>query len=764
MKQLLIIATLFLVTLKNVAQQFNASWITPDTSSNTKPNSWYCYRKTTELNKIDGSIIAKIATDTKYWLWINGKLIVYEGGLKRGPNPQDTYYDEVDIAQHLKKGKNSIALLVWFWGGKGFSHHNSGRSGLLFDCDAKNISLTSDESWKAITYQAYIPSTAPVPNFRLSEPSISYDANKEINNWMGENFDDSKWPSALVLGRPPLSPWNKLVKRNIPLFIFKEFQNYTSTKWKGDTLICTLPYNGQFSPYLKIAAKGDENIFICSDTYYLGTYPGDTLNTISSEYITKKGIQEYESLGWLSGHEIRYVIPKTVRVKSVQFRETGYASALAGAFESSDTFLNKLYTKAQRTLYVNMRDNYMDCPDRERAQWAGDAATEVGQTYYALDRNSDQLSRKLFFDLVNWQREDSTIYNPVPETNWKSELPVHSLMPMSESWRYFLFTKDTATLKLVYPALKKYLALWIIQNNGQLIYRKGGWDWGDWGDNKDFILIQHGWYLIATQTALKIAQLFQQNEDADYFLKRIELLKNFLNSTDCWNGQVYRHKDYMGETDDRANALMVLSGVADSTKYPLLTHLFTRSMYASPWMEQFVLQSLIKMKQPGMALSRMKLRYKDMVENRLTTLWEIWDHKDGEVHGNSGYNHGWSGGPLILLASYFAGINPNPAVENSWVIQPDLAGLKSIKIIVPVKQGLLKLDHAMNESSLSLKVDLPEAVMASIAVPKAIYRINQLLCNGVNAKELRSVQFIKEDQKYYWFQCETGVYNFKASW
>lgn len=49
------------------------------------------------LTSAPASAIAQIAADSKYWLWINGKLAVFEGGLKRGPNRTDTYYDEIDL-------------------------------------------------------------------------------------------------------------------------------------------------------------------------------------------------------------------------------------------------------------------------------------------------------------------------------------------------------------------------------------------------------------------------------------------------------------------------------------------------------------------------------------------------------------------------------------------------------------------------------------------------------------------------------------------
>ena len=79
-------------------------------------NSWTNFRKDIELETVPVKAFAKIACDSKYWLWINGEMAVFEGQLKRGPNPNDTYYDEVDIAPFLKTGKNSIAVLVWYFG------------------------------------------------------------------------------------------------------------------------------------------------------------------------------------------------------------------------------------------------------------------------------------------------------------------------------------------------------------------------------------------------------------------------------------------------------------------------------------------------------------------------------------------------------------------------------------------------------------------------------------------------------------------------
>ena len=70
----------------------------------SETNSWLAFKKKVTVAEVPEVMTARIAADSKYWLWINDSLVVFEGGLKRGPAPGDTYYDEVDIAPFLRKG------------------------------------------------------------------------------------------------------------------------------------------------------------------------------------------------------------------------------------------------------------------------------------------------------------------------------------------------------------------------------------------------------------------------------------------------------------------------------------------------------------------------------------------------------------------------------------------------------------------------------------------------------------------------------------
>ena len=93
---------------------WKAKWIW-DKENLTQKNVWMCFSKKVSLDKVPEKLIADISADSKYWLYINGETVVFEGSVKRGPDENSGYYDSIDIAPFLKEGENSICALVWFW-------------------------------------------------------------------------------------------------------------------------------------------------------------------------------------------------------------------------------------------------------------------------------------------------------------------------------------------------------------------------------------------------------------------------------------------------------------------------------------------------------------------------------------------------------------------------------------------------------------------------------------------------------------------------
>jgi hypothetical protein len=228
-----------------------------------------------------------------------------------------------------------VAILLWYFGKDGFSHHSSGKAALLFDCQAPGFKLLSDKDWKASVDGAYQTCGSPFPNFRLSESSILYDANAGHENWQLPNYDSGWLEPAVVLGKAGIAPWNSLVPRPIPFwkdYGLKEYvklavhHNYIKHQ---DTIIGYLPYDAQVTPSLEFEAQAGKHIVIFTDNYLI--YHGGATN-LRAEYITKQGYQNYESLGWMNGHKVYYIIPGGVKVRSLKLRETGYNAEFRGSF------------------------------------------------------------------------------------------------------------------------------------------------------------------------------------------------------------------------------------------------------------------------------------------------------------------------------------------------------------------------------------------------------------------------------------------------
>lgn len=690
-----------------------SKWIGSEQCQST-PNTWLCFRKTVHLPGVPGEMIANIAVDSKYWLWINGKMVVFEGGLKRGPAPGATYYDQVDIAPYLEKGENTIALLVWHFGKNGFSHVNSGTAALLFCAQGANLSIVSDKSWQCSVYRAYQNTEAPFPNYRLSESNIRFDARKELAGWNMPDFS-GKLGASIEIVAPNEMPFGKLVARPIPMWKNGGLTDYLEVvkNEKGDTIRCRLPYNCQITPYLHVKAPAGLVVGMLTDNY-----TGGSANNVRAEYITREGEQEYESFGWMNGHEVLYVVPAGVEVLGVKYRETGYNADMKGSFACDDDFYNELWKRSARTLYITMRDNYMDCPDRERAQWWGDEVNELGEAFYVLDPRGWQLAAKGIYELMNWQRPEGVIASPVPSLNWCKELPLQMLA--SVGWYGFytqaFYSDDYSFVPHIYDGLKKYLhEVWQVDGQGMPVVRQGDWSWGDWGTDVDMEVLTTCWYYLALKAekefALHLRKLYDANQIGE-MMKRISAVFD----ARYWNGKAYRSKLHNGETDDRAQAMAVVSGLAPVGRYKALLKVFKKEYHASPYMEKYVMEALFMMGEPEFALKRMRDRYAKMMSYPYTTLFEGWGI-GAEGFGGGTINHAWSGGPLTILSQKLCGIEPLAPGFKQFRVAPQLGSLNKASAVVPTLYGDIRVDIRQQDHKLGIQVVVPQGTTAVVALP-----------------------------------------------
>ncbi len=719
-----------------------------DSSDGSEENVWMCFRKSFDLSETPDSLEAFISADSKYRLYINGETVVFEGGVKRGPTADDSYYDRVEIAPFLKSGKNTIAALVWYWGkDKSFSCTDSGKAGFLFEAG----DIISDKSWKVCRNTAFLNNSIDSkPNYRLPEYNVNYDATKEIGNWFSPGFDDSAWESATESGKGGCAPWGRLYHSGIPLFKdygLKDYEN--SNDYVGKTLklrkaiTLDIPYNAQCTPYFKIEAKAGKKIRIFTENTWLGS--------VSSTYITKDGEQEFESPGWFNGEHITYVIPSGVKIIALKYRETGYNTKFSGLFECSDEKLNALWQKSLRTLYVTMRDNFMDCPDRERAQWWGDVTIEMAMSMYALDACSYLLYQKGVFSMLGHIDKDTNVMQTVvPAKDAYYELPAQQLAGICGFWAYYIYTGDEDFLNLVYDASLNYIKLWTIEKNHLVSHRTGSWDWMDWGNHADVTVIENAWYYGALSSISKMAEALGKN--GDYIAKRMVEIKTGFES--LWTGKGYKSGSVISP-DDRANALAVISGLASEDKYDAITSVLTKAENSSPYMEYYVLEALCQMSKYSEARQRMLKRYSGMINEDYSTLWEKWTKLGGTM------NHAWSGGPLVIMSKYFAGIRPTKAGYSEYMIKPEITESGTVRCVVPTVKGYISVTETKTAQAFRLNAEIPKDATALIYLPYSDGQTVMLdgktvYCNDAFS-DTDGIKFIKNDNGYIVFSASFPV-------
>lgn len=685
-----------------------------DASDGSEENVWMCFRKTVELTEAPKDLTAYISADSKYWLYINGETAVFEGGVKRGPTPDGSYYDTVPLGEYLKPGKNVIAALVWYWGkDKSFSYADSGRGGFLLQAGE----IVTDGSWKVCRHRAYRNgSGGRKPNYRLPEFNIDYDARQEPGDWLSPGFDDSGWENASECGAGGCAPWGTLYPRGIPLlkdYGRKDYGNageFTGRRFsRKKRITLRLPYNAQCTPYLKIDAPAGKTVRIRTENTGIGA--------VRDTYITKEGVQEFEALGWFNGQRVIYEIPSGVTVLALQYRETGYDTAFSGSFACDNRDLNTLWQKSLRTLYVTMRDNFMDCPDRERAQWWGDVTSEMIMSLYSLDPNAYLLYQKgVACMLGHVDPATDVLQTVVPISGEFFELPVQQLAGIGGFWTYYLYTGDRDFLASVYDAAVKYVDLWKIGANDLVEHREGSWDWMDWGRHADTAAMENAWYYYALSCLRNMAEAL--GKDGGGFTAKMEKIREGYAS--LWTEKGYRSK--RGAPDDRANALAVIAGLAAPEQYGVLTEVLTKTRHASPYMEYYVLEALCRMGRYEAAKERMLGRYGPMIRADYSTLWEFWNQYFGTR------NHAWSGGPLVIMSKYFAGIRPTAPGWEEFVIAPQTDVCGTLSCAVPTVKGYIRLNASRTDGGTALETSLPGGTTAYIRIPCG--EGQTVTCNG----------------------------------
>lgn len=717
---------------------WTANWIWTE---NCAEDSYVAFRKTFTLEQAVPTATAFISAADKYVLWVNGELVVLDGSLKRGPTPYDSYYDTVELT-NLKQGENTIALLVAFNGRSGDGSivpvlvdeegDEYTQAGLIFELDAGGTTICSDSSWKAARHTGYknrVTAGADYPGYSqssmLAERNVYFDARDDLGDFMAEGYNDSEWEDATPVSKAGDLPFGDLYSAMIQPIRFQDivdFSNsadYVGTPLTQDTtLVLNLPGNIQFTPYFELEAPAGKKL-----TFYTDTYTDkQELPNFKDTYVTAEGTQRYENYPWRSGSKLIIEAEAGVTFTRLGYRASGFNGEQVGSFTSSDPGLDQLWQESLNTLAICMRDTYMDCPERERGPYMGDASNEIDAALYSYDQGGLDLTKKAILACVAWTRTDGAIPSRAPSVK-PQEIPNQSLIFMTSVYHYWLHSGDRETAEAYCNAFLNYLRL-VEMENGLPVYRDGSWTWDDWGDRIDTQLLQTGIYYYALNVTKSLADDLGITEGTEFLAERMDSMR------ENWRAVYYTEEGFKSPdskyVDDRANAMLALSGLAGEKDWPLITDVIMSTYQASPFIEKYVLEALCVMGRIDLALQRMRDRYAPMLNDEYDTLWETFDGETGTV------NHGWTAAPLYILSKYAAGIRPTQAGFEAYEIAPGNE-LDSFHCTVWTPKGKItaELETAAAEKTLTVTaidaagtIIVPEGMGTDFIVSGGDYEID----------------------------------------
>ena len=70
-----LLAFIIMIPTLGQAEEWKGQYLTLE-HHQSRPNTWMLWRKKANVEKVPASVKAKIATDSKYWLYINEQLVI----------------------------------------------------------------------------------------------------------------------------------------------------------------------------------------------------------------------------------------------------------------------------------------------------------------------------------------------------------------------------------------------------------------------------------------------------------------------------------------------------------------------------------------------------------------------------------------------------------------------------------------------------------------------------------------------------------------
>lgn len=657
-----------------------SKWIWSDKSL-SKPEFVIFYKKL-NFEKRPKNLTARIACSTRYFFNISqskkNKFVVRNGGMT---SSVADYYDEIEVTKYFKKGENAMVFICESTPIEGGGALNNSPSFIFEIVSGDEVIAFSDKDCHC--YRVENITAGDKEKFTFADSFYTYDATTEhpIAGMFSTAFASNIFTEALEKGDYDEEKL-PLVKRVIPMFGFslKPVKAKPVKTVTTDKFIYTVKFDSHkrvYPIFTLTATMGKEEVI----------FYGDDPN-LNQKYICRKDAQTF-AFPYFSVVGDRLVIetPKTVKLSKLWYISVGYGEPMQAAFVCDDGVLNSIFRKSASTLQACISDRFISSCAQGSFDFY-DAAVAAKNLMIAYGEGGVALVRKMITDVLSVSEKEGTLVcSPLCAPY---EDPFSGLLCISEFGFFAAYTDSYTDLdERIYNMVVSYLKKWQIGSDG--LVRSRITELVE-SENFDSAVSENALYFSALRYARTIAERLG-NTDTEFLDNSSDLLHCAIENK-FFNGKVYSSGKVC---DDRANAFIVLSGLALSEAKSSIATFLASAQNASIYTECYIIEALCKLGKQKLASIRLKNRYYSTSADESPSMPEnFW------LEGKKCCLH--SAMPLFTLLSCFGGVYVSGGGKEVTVT-PRLADLGYLKFTAVTPTGKIKGEYTRTEDKVVHTID-----------------------------------------------------------
>ncbi len=713
-------------------------------------------RKDFTLASAPQHFVVYASADNRYKLFVNGKLI------SRGPSRGDLdhwRFETVDLAAELHTGTNVLAAVIWNSSDLAPMAQMTNQTGFVLQASsAIETAVNTDACWKA----RLDTSRKPIPLSHEQVAGYYYvaglgerlDGSAYPWGWESEDYDDTQWELAQMLGRAgprgmpdthsrwmlvsdPLPPQVETLQRFErvvraqgvqlpPAFLAGQSPLVVPPQTVASILLDQTLETTSY-PELVVSGGLDSRVSLTYAEALVATdgtkgnrdeTEGKAIHGIRDEFLPDGGEHRIFSPLWWRAYRYVQIEVRTgsspLTVEDLRAYFTAYPFHQVASFHSDDPMLERIWQVGWRTAQLCAHETYIDCPYYEQLQYAGDTRIQGLISLYLT--GDDRLLKNAIELLADSQTSEGLTQSRYPSA-LPQYIPSFSLYWIGMMHDLSWYRGDAEVLRPLLPNAREVLAWYEGHLSSSGLLDRLPWaPFVDWAEAFEDGVPAEEPDGQSAALSLQFAVALREMADLEAsFGGAEEALRDRALATRigaavyrlCWDAgkQEFADTPRKRSFSQQANILAVLADAIPPAAQTKVLERVLRDSTVTQSSYYFKFYLFRAMKKAGLANQYLAQLdpWRAMLGQGLTTFAEIPGNPRSDCHA-------WSAHPVFDLLATVAGIEPSAPGFTRVAIEPYLGPLGSLQAAMPAPRGMIAVNYQRDAKQFTAEITLPEGV------------------------------------------------------